>query len=61
MRARLDPTAGLLQFILDQVKANPRRVVFAEGEEEKVIRAALAYRNAGYGTPVLVGREFLPH
>jgi malate dehydrogenase (oxaloacetate-decarboxylating)(NADP+) len=57
LRARLDPTAGLLQFILDQVKANPRRIVFAEGEEDKVIRAALAYRNAGYGTPVLVGRE----
>jgi malate dehydrogenase (oxaloacetate-decarboxylating)(NADP+) len=35
----------------------PRRVVFAEGEEEKVIRAAIAFRNAGYGTPVLVGRE----
>jgi hypothetical protein len=32
-------------------------VVFAEGEEEKVIRAAIAYINSGYGTPVLVGRE----
>jgi len=39
------------------VRANPQRVVFAEGEEEKVIRAAIAFRNAGYGTPVLVGRE----
>ena len=39
------------------VRANPRRVVFAEGEEEKVVRAAVAFRNAGYGTPVLVGRE----
>ena len=33
------------------------RVVFAEGEEEKVVRAAVAYRNAGYGRPVLIGRE----
>jgi malate dehydrogenase (oxaloacetate-decarboxylating)(NADP+) len=57
LRARLDPTVGTLQIILDQVQANPKRVVFAEGEEEKVIRAALAFRNAGYGTPVLVGRE----
>ncbi len=57
LRARLDPTAGSLQMIFDQVRANPKRIVFAEGEEEKVIRAALAYRNAGYGTPVLVGRE----
>jgi malate dehydrogenase (oxaloacetate-decarboxylating)(NADP+) len=39
------------------VRANPRRVVFAEGEEEKTIRAAIAFRNAGYGTPVLIGRE----
>ncbi len=36
---------------------NPRRVVFAEGEEEKVVRAAVAYRNAGYGRPILIGRE----
>ena len=57
LRARLDPTAGSLQLLLDHAQANPRRVVFAEGEEEKVIRAAIAFRNAGYGTPVLVGRE----
>jgi malate dehydrogenase (oxaloacetate-decarboxylating)(NADP+) len=46
-----------MEAISERVKANPRRVVFAEGEEEKVIRAAIAFRNAGYGTPVLVGRE----
>ena len=57
LRARRDPTAGILQIILDQVQADPKRVVFAEGEEEPVIRAAIAYRNAGYGTPILVGRE----
>jgi malate dehydrogenase (oxaloacetate-decarboxylating)(NADP+) len=57
LRARRDPTAGSLQAIFDHVQANPKRVVFAEGEEEKVIRAALAFRNAGYGTPILVGRE----
>jgi len=39
------------------VVAAPQRVVFAEGEEEKVIRAAMAFRNADYGTPILVGRE----
>lgn len=57
LAARLDPAAASLQAIGDKVKANPRRVVFAEGEEEKSIRAALAYRAAGYGTPVLIGRE----
>jgi malate dehydrogenase (oxaloacetate-decarboxylating)(NADP+) len=36
---------------------NPKRVLFAEGEEPNVLRAAIAFREAGYGTPVLVGRE----
>jgi malate dehydrogenase (oxaloacetate-decarboxylating)(NADP+) len=57
LRTRLDPTADSLQLIFEKVKANPRRVVFAEGEEERSIRAALAYRAAGYGTPILIGRE----
>ncbi len=57
LSARLDPTAASLQAISEKVRANPQRVVFAEGEEEKSIRAAIAFRNAGYGTPVLIGRE----
>jgi len=57
LSARLNPIIGNLQATLDQVRAKPRRVVFAEGEEEKSIRAAHAFMNAGYGTPVLVGRE----
>jgi len=57
LKGRLDPTAASLQRILDQVRAHPKRVVFAEGEEESVIRAALAFRASGYGTPVLIGRE----
>jgi len=55
--ARLDPTAASLQNLFEQVRAKPRRVVFAEGEEPQSIRAALAFRGAGYGTPLLVGRE----
>jgi malate dehydrogenase (oxaloacetate-decarboxylating)(NADP+) len=57
LSGRLDPTANALDAIMEAVRANPRRVVFAEGEEEKVVRAAAAFRNAGYGTPVLIGRE----
>ena len=57
LSGRLDPTAGALDAIMESVRANPKRVVFAEGEEEKVVRAAVAYRNAGYGRPVLIGRE----
>src|SRR5438552_6600303 len=57
LRARLDPTAAGLELIFEKVRAAPKRVVFAEGEEEKTIRAALQYSDSGYGTPVLVGRE----
>ncbi|MBL4614272.1 MAG: NADP-dependent malic enzyme [Magnetovibrio sp.] len=57
LTARLDPTAPSLQAIFADVQLNPRRVVFAEGEEEKSIRAAVAFYNAGYGYPILVGNE----
>jgi malate dehydrogenase (oxaloacetate-decarboxylating)(NADP+) len=57
LRARLDPTAAGLEHIFERVRAEPKRVVFAEGEEEKTIRAALLFRESGFGTPVLVGRE----
>ena len=57
--ARLDPTASVLQAMFEQVRGKPRRVVFAEGEEERILRAAAAFRNAGYGTPILIGREEL--
>jgi malate dehydrogenase (oxaloacetate-decarboxylating)(NADP+) len=57
LTARMDPAADSMQAIAEQVKANPKRVVFAEGEQEQTIRAAQAFYNAGYGTPVLIGRE----
>jgi len=56
LAGRLDPAAGSLHLVFERLHSNPKRVVFAEGEDEKVIRAAIAYRAAGYGTPVLVGR-----
>jgi malate dehydrogenase (oxaloacetate-decarboxylating)(NADP+) len=59
---RLDPTAGFLQKLQGAVQsAPPKRVVFAEGEEPSVIRAAYAFQNAGLGQAVLVGREELVH
>ncbi|MES2712435.1 MAG: NADP-dependent malic enzyme, partial [Pseudomonadota bacterium] len=61
LAGRLDVTAGALEAIAEAVRENPKRVVFAEGEEEKTIRAAIAFRNAGYGTPVLIGREERVH
>jgi len=57
LSARLDPSADLFQRITAGVRANPKRVVFAEGEEESVIRAAAAFQNSGLGKAILVGRE----
>jgi len=57
LRARLDPIAGPMELILEQVRARPARVAFAEGEEERVMRAAITFRNEGYGTPILIGDE----
>ena len=57
LSARMDPTASMLQLIFEKARSNPRRVVFAEGEEERIIRAAVQFQTAGYGTPVLIGRE----
>ncbi|MFD2204803.1 NADP-dependent malic enzyme [Kiloniella antarctica] len=57
LSARLDPAATTFMRIAQKVRSHPKRVVFAEGEEESAIRAAVAFYNAGYGTPLLVGRE----
>ena len=57
LSGRLDPTSHFLQSLFEQVKANPQRIVFAEGEEERTIRAAVMFRDNGYGTPILIGRE----
>ncbi len=57
LNARLDPVAGWLQGIYSQVRMNPKRIVFAEGEEEQVVRAAYSFLNNGLGQPVLIGRH----
>lgn len=55
LKGRLDPTASWLQSIFQKVRSNPKRVVFAEGEDAAVIRAANTYFNQGFGQPMLVG------
>jgi len=57
LKARLNPTTSVLTTAFEVAKANPKRVVFAEAEEEVVLRAAIQFREMGYGTPVLVGRS----
>jgi malate dehydrogenase (oxaloacetate-decarboxylating)(NADP+) len=57
LRARLNPTVSVMSLAYENARQNPKRVLFAEGEEPNVLRAAIAFKDAGYGTPVLVGRE----
>ena len=59
---RVDPTAGFMQKISGAVMTAPnKRIVFAEGEEPSVIRAAYAFQSEGLGQAILVGRDELVH
>jgi len=57
LRGRLNPTVAVMSLAYEYARAHPKRVLFAEGEEPNVLRAAIAFKEGGYGTPVLVGRE----
>ncbi|MBO6509712.1 MAG: NADP-dependent malic enzyme [Roseibium sp.] len=57
LSARRDPVAGTLQRIFSKVRQQPKRVVFAEGEEEPIIRAAASFVSQGLGEAILIGRE----
>src|SRR3546814_1560642 len=57
LKARLNPTTAVLTLAYEGARAEPKRVVFAEAEEEVVLRAAIQFRDGGYGIPVLVGRN----
>ena len=61
LNARRDPVAGTLVHVFDRLRRQPKRVVFAEGEEEQVIRAAASFVHQGLGTALLVGREDRVH
>jgi malate dehydrogenase (oxaloacetate-decarboxylating)(NADP+) len=56
LKSRLNPTTSVLTGVYNEARANPKRMVFAEAEEEVVLRAAIQFRDFGYGTPILVGR-----
>ncbi|MGB0496701.1 MAG: NADP-dependent malic enzyme [Rubricella sp.] len=57
LKARLDPTASILQGLNAWARAEQARIVFAEGDDERVVRAAVSYARSGLGQPVVVGRE----
>ena len=57
LRARLNPTVSTLSQMFERLRKTPRRVVFAEAEEDRVLRAALSFQAGGYGTAILIGQE----
>ncbi|MBY0423029.1 MAG: NADP-dependent malic enzyme, partial [Parvularculaceae bacterium] len=59
LAARTDPSASFLQNIYSSLRSRkaPRRIVFPEGEEEVVVRAAYAFEQEGLGKAILIGRE----
>jgi len=57
LRSRLNPTTSVLSLAYEAARADPKRILFAEGDEEVVLRAAIAVRDGGYGIPILVGRD----
>ncbi|MCB5425626.1 NADP-dependent malic enzyme [Altererythrobacter sp. CC-YST694] len=56
LKARLNPTTSVLTQVYADAQSDPKRVVFAEAEEEVTLRAAIQFKDFGYGVPVLVGR-----
>ena len=54
---RLDPSMSIMQGINAQVKKRPKTVVFAEGEDENMLKAAVAYKNSRLGVPIVIGNE----
>lgn len=58
LASRLNPSSNYMHFVFDKITHDqPRRVIFAEGEEEEVIKAAMMLRDEHYGSPILVGRH----
>ena len=57
LKQRLDPSVTILQGINSQIKKNKKKVVFADGEDENSLKAAIAFKNGGLGIPILVGKK----
>jgi len=57
LKQRLDPSVTIMQGINSKIKKIQKKVVFAEGEDENTLKAAIAFKNGGLGIPILVGKE----
>jgi len=57
LSSRLNPSYNMMSVLFERLKSQPKRIIFADGNEEAAIRAAISWRDFGYGTPVLLGYE----
>ena len=57
LKQRLDPTVTIMQGINSFIKKNQKKIVFADGEDENTLKAAIAFKKSKLGTPILVGKE----
>ena len=57
LKQRLDPTVTIMQGINGYIKKNQKKIVFADGEDENTLKAAIAFKNSKLGIPILVGKE----
>ena len=57
LKQRLDPSVTIMQGINSKIKKNKKRVVFADGEDENTLKAAIAFKNSNLGTPIIVAKE----
>ena len=59
LKQRLDPTVTIMQGINSYIKKKPKKVVFADGEDQNTLKAAIAFKNSKLGLPILIGKEEL--
>ncbi|MEO0991138.1 MAG: phosphate acyltransferase, partial [Pseudomonadota bacterium] len=57
LKARLDPTASIMRSIQERARAAQARIIFTEGDDDRVLRAAVTFQRSGLGRPLVVGRE----
>ncbi|RPG97884.1 MAG: NADP-dependent malic enzyme [Candidatus Pelagibacter sp. TMED106] len=57
LKQRLDPSVTIMQGINNQIKKTKKRIVFADGEDENTLKAAIAFKNSGLGIPILVAKK----
>jgi malate dehydrogenase (oxaloacetate-decarboxylating)(NADP+) len=57
LKQRLDPSVTIMQGINSQIKKTQKKVVFADGEDENTLKAAIAFKNSGLGIPVIIAKE----